>query len=751
MKHLLLLLSSFVILHSSFAQSLALDLFDGNNFSQVDVPTGANALLGFDANGLPVRVTAGTGITISGNVITSSGGSGGTWGTIAGTITNQTDLMSLFNLKAPILNPTFTGAVTIPAGGTIYGGMNFFITASGGLVMTDTVDDDLVASAWQIRDEDNALTAEMLTDGTLTATSFVGNGNALTFLNANNLDGALPAINGFLLTDLNASALTSGTLPNARLVSIPNSALANSSITINGSAVSLGGSTTIATGLTIGTTAITGGTSGTLLYDNGGVLGKLTPTGTGSPVLSTSATLVTPALGTPTALVLTNATGLPPAGVTGTAAILGANTFTGAQTLTAVGVASTPPLYLTGTILATGTGTTNFPNVLIQPTGATASTTWSTSGTAIGVNLNLNAGRFIDCKVDGSSAFFVGSDGVVSTNSIAGVTQPTTGLNVGGYLPYATAFTSFTGELAAVGLVLGPASESGYIVGNGKGYHFAGAAGWGSIAASLLVDGNEIIAQRHGTAAQTFRLYETDSGSNDEYLELNTTTNPNTIKPVATGSGTASAVRYYVTTTVWLGSRSGTPEAAETAGIGSICTDTATGAVYKKTSGTGNTGWVEMTSGGGGSAPQPLQAVKTDTYSQTSATWTDVTGLTQVFTASSTTQKVLVKGTVFLGTAATTAAGVRLARDGTLLVQGDAASSRTRVHSWFYDAAGNGAETATIEFLDTPGTTSAVTYSVQLMSADGTTAAYVNRTATDADSATFSRPVSTLTVIPFAE
>lgn len=732
MKHLLLLLSSFVILHSSFAQSLALDLFDGNNFSQVDVPTGANALLGFDANGLPVRVTAGTGITISGNVITSSGGSGGTWGTIAGTITNQTDLMSLFNLKAPILNPTFTGAVTIPAGGTIYGGMNFFITASGGLVMTDTVDDDLVASAWQIRDEDNALTAEMLTDGTLTATSFVGNGNALTFLNANNLDGALPAINGFLLTALNASALTSGTLPNARLVSIPNSALANSSITINGSAVSLGGSTTIATGLTIGTTAITGGTSGTLLYDNAGVLGKLTPTGTGSPVLSTSATLVTPALGTPTALVLTNATGLPPAGVTGTAAILGANTFTGAQTISTAGVASTPPLYLTGTILATGTGTTNFPNFLIQPTGATASTTWSTSGTAIGVNLNLNAGNFIDCKVDGTSALAIASNGTITTSG-ALITGSSV-LAASGYVRAGNIYANSTANILEL-------------------YNNACAVAIGaSEIVNLHREANYTLGVKNGTNPMALRLFETDSGSNDEYLELNTTTNPNTIKPVATGSGTASAVRYYVTPSVWLGSRSGTPEAAETAGIGSICTDTATGAVYKKTSGTGNTGWVEMTSGGGGgAAPQPLQAVKTDTYSQTSATWTDVTGLTQSFTASSTTQKVLVKGTVFLGGAATTAAGVRLARDGTLLVQGDAASSRTRVHSWFYDGAGNGAETATIEFLDTPGTTSAVTYSVQLMSADGTTSAYVNRTATDADSATFSRPVSTLTIIPFAE
>jgi hypothetical protein len=45
-----------------------------------------------------------------------------------------------------------------------------------------------------------------------------------------------------------ATQLT-GTINNARLSSIPNSVLANSAITINGSAVSLGGSTTIATGI----------------------------------------------------------------------------------------------------------------------------------------------------------------------------------------------------------------------------------------------------------------------------------------------------------------------------------------------------------------------------------------------------------------------------------------------------------------------------------------------------------------------
>jgi hypothetical protein len=47
----------------------------------------------------------------------------------------------------------------------------------------------------------------------------------------------------------NASNITSGTLPNARLVSVPNSALTNSSITIGSTAISLGSSATTIAGL----------------------------------------------------------------------------------------------------------------------------------------------------------------------------------------------------------------------------------------------------------------------------------------------------------------------------------------------------------------------------------------------------------------------------------------------------------------------------------------------------------------------
>jgi len=67
-------------------------------------------------------------------------------------------------------------------------------------------------------------------------------------------------------SSLNASNLDSGTVPNARLSSIPNGSLANSAITINGSSTSLGGSINVGdiTGVTAGTLLDGGGTSGSV-------------------------------------------------------------------------------------------------------------------------------------------------------------------------------------------------------------------------------------------------------------------------------------------------------------------------------------------------------------------------------------------------------------------------------------------------------------------------------------------------------
>lgn len=63
-------------------------------------------------------------------------------------------------------------------------------------------------------------------------------------------------------------------------------------------------------GIALASTTITGGSTGRILYDNAGLVGEMTTTGSGTVVaLATSPTLVTPILGVATATSLTLATG----------------------------------------------------------------------------------------------------------------------------------------------------------------------------------------------------------------------------------------------------------------------------------------------------------------------------------------------------------------------------------------------------------------------------------------------------------
>lgn len=112
---------------------------------------------------------------------------------------------------------------------------------------------------------------------------------------------------------------------------------------------------------------------------------------------------------------------------TGTAALLGtANAFTAAQTISIAGANSTSPLYLTGALNVAGTGTTTFPHIFHQPTGATAATTWSSganAGTVFGANEATGfTGNFFDGKIAGVTTFKInGATGAASVYTYNGL------------------------------------------------------------------------------------------------------------------------------------------------------------------------------------------------------------------------------------------------------------------------------------------------------------------------------------------
>lgn len=116
------------------------------------------------------------------------------------------------------------------------------------------------------------------------------------------------------------------------------------------------------------------------------------PTFTGTVTLPSGQALIAPALGTPASGVVTNLTGTASININGTvgATTPGTGAFTtlsntGAATNSKSGAASTSALAVTGVPFA-GTGTTSFPLVYINDANATASTTLNTAGTYLGVN-----------------------------------------------------------------------------------------------------------------------------------------------------------------------------------------------------------------------------------------------------------------------------------------------------------------------------------------------------------------------------
>ena len=169
---------------------------------------------------------------------------------------------------------------------------------------------------------------ELIGDGLGYGTEQVAADSNETFTMA---DGVADGMRGMYLKFTSAGSLTATRtltlLPNtvSKVWIIENATSGSQSITIKQGA---GAEVTIATGAKAWIYTDGAGAGAAVFSANPGN-GE---TGSGALVFGTSPTFVTPALGTPSSGTATNLTGLPPAGVTGTAAILGANTFTALQT-----------------------------------------------------------------------------------------------------------------------------------------------------------------------------------------------------------------------------------------------------------------------------------------------------------------------------------------------------------------------------------------------------------------------------------
>ena len=136
-----------------------------------------------------------------------------------------------------------------------------------------------------------------------------------------------------------------------------------------------------------------------------------------------------------------------------------------------------------------------------------------------------------------------------------------------------------------------------------------------------------------------------------------------------------------------------------------------------------------------GNIIQVVQTVKTDSFStNTGSSYVDVTGMSVTITPSSSSNKILIMPSLNLTSEVSHRHGFRILRDSTAIHIGDSAGNRRRATS------GQGNPPTNVNnyhyctpFLDSPSTTSAITYKLQVIGEGSNTDIYVNRTENDTD------------------
>ena len=125
---------------------------------------------------------------------------------------------------------------------------------------------------------------------------------------------------------------------------------------------------------------------------------------------------------------------------------------------------------------------------------------------------------------------------------------------------------------------------------------------------------------------------------------------------------------------------------------------------------------------GGGKIGQVVQTVKTDIFTSTTASFTDVTGFSVSITPTATSSKVLVMAQYNMGVSSGYKSYSTLLRGSTEIYRGDQVGSNRKRSSYSGKANAND-DTNTVShiFLDSPNTTSATTYKIQAFPESGGT------------------------------